>query len=96
MVIRSRLGLVLGAIAALGIPLILLAIGRTPAGASDSTIFDIAVGELVLGPVGLLAAGWAAGLRGIVAWVAYASLAVPILAILWFASIESAIRSIPG
>ena len=96
MTIRSRRGLVLGVIACTAVPITLLAIGRTPSGAPDATISVVASGEVVLGPLGLLLAGWAAGLNGRVTWCVYVAVAVPIVAIVWFAAIQSAIRTYPG
>jgi hypothetical protein len=46
----------------------------------------ILVSELVIGPIGIMVAGWSAGVRGMPGWVLLLITAVPLLAGVWVAS----------
>jgi hypothetical protein len=47
----------------------------------------ILVSEVVVGPIGIVVAGWSAGVRGMPAWVLLLISAVPLLAGVWIASV---------
>jgi hypothetical protein len=46
----------------------------------------ILVSEVVIGPIGIVVAGWSAGVRGMPGWVLLVITAVPLLAAVWLAS----------
>jgi hypothetical protein len=93
MTMRSRLGVIFGAFIALVVPVsfgiyaYLLGNGIVALEAEPSTmeaLTSIALTELLLGPIGIVIAGMAAGLRRMSAWVSLFVVAVPGLAIFWF------------
>jgi hypothetical protein len=98
MVTGSRRGVALGVIIALGIPALNFGVallwqlgllplgdhdGATPNNALVQALFATVGWELVLGPVGILIAGWSAARRGIGAWISLIIVAGPAVLILW-------------
>ena len=43
----------------------------------------------LLGPIGIVIAGWSAGVRGAPAWLALIIVAVPVFAFVWFVCVAS-------
>jgi hypothetical protein len=90
---HRRTGLLLGALIALAVPVSMLVVAflwdrgvltLEPNGAFVQTLQAIAIYEIFLGPLGVVIAGRAAGLRGLVPWLVLILLAIPALAVLWF------------
>jgi hypothetical protein len=93
MTMRSGLGVIAGAVIALVVPLSFriyahfLENGILPVereGSTMGTLTSIALTELLLGPLGIAMAGWAARLRRTSAWVLLFLVSVPVLAVIWF------------
>lgn len=53
-------------------------------GSTMQTLTAIALGEVLLGPIGIVIAGRSAGLHGPGQWLASMIVAVPVLAFIWF------------
>jgi hypothetical protein len=47
------------------------------------------LGGILLGPIGIVIAGWFAGIRGFSAWFVLIILGIPLLTIAWFYAIAS-------
>ena len=46
-------------------------------------------GLVVLGPVGIVIAGWSAGVRDVLSWIAWLVVTIPTFVILWFGGVAS-------
>jgi hypothetical protein len=93
MTVRSPRGLVVGLAIALVIPVSywvlaqLVEHGIAPYDQTHSLLGPlgtIALSEVVLGPIGIGIAGWSAGVRSALAWLAVIVLGLPALAVVWF------------
>jgi hypothetical protein len=95
---RSKLGVGVGALLALAIPVTNIAVASLwqagvldlgPGGAHGpnnplvQTLFSTVGWEAVLGPVGILIGGWSAGIQGLQAWLRFLTVAAPILFVGW-------------
>src|SRR5512140_1979159 len=91
--VRSWRGVAIGGLIALVVPAfifvlsLLVNIGALSADQVDVPwVTWILVSEVVIGPIGIVIAGWSAGVRGMPAWVLLLITAVPLLAGVWVAS----------
>ena len=91
--VRSWRGVALGGVIALVVPVFIFAlsllvnIGALSADQADVPwVTWILVSEVVVGPIGIVIAGWSAGVRGMPGWVLLLITAVPLLAGVWLAS----------
>ena len=99
MAVRSRRGVAAGAFIALVVPVSaavlaqLLRAGIAPYEETHSLLGLISligwISLFVLGPVGLALAGWSAGIRSVLGWLAAIILVMPLLVIVWFVGIAS-------
>ena len=91
--VRSWRGVAIGGVIAVIVPVfifvlsLLVNIGALSAGQVDVPwVTWILVSEVVIGPIGIVVAGWFAGVRSMPAWVLLLITAVPLLAGVWLAS----------
>jgi hypothetical protein len=99
MAVRSRRGVAVGAFVALVVPVSyavlaqLLLAGIAPYEETHSLLGLIGligwISLLVLGPVGLAVAGWSAGIRSVLGWLAAIVVVMPLLVVVWFAGVAS-------
>jgi hypothetical protein len=91
--VTSRPGVLVGVVIALAIPVsywVLAALVSKGIAPYDQVkallgpLSVIALFELLLGPVGIAIAGWNAGIRNAIVWLALFIVAVPLLAFVWF------------
>ena len=89
----DRRGVVAGALIALAVPLVSLGVAYAwghgfvtlePNGPFVQAIEGTAMWEIVLGPVGLVVAGRAARLNGVLPWLALFIIGLPVVGVLWF------------
>lgn len=92
--VRSWRGVAIGGLIALVVPVtffVLTLLVNGGALTADSIrapwLTWILLSEVVLGPIGIVVAGWSAGVRGMPAWVLLLITAVPLLAAVWVASV---------
>jgi len=90
---RSGRGLLAGLFVALVVPISFLGLALLVQGGIApydgvhelmSVLSPIALTEVLLGPVGIVIAGRAVGLRGAPAWIAAVVLGIPVLGFIWF------------
>lgn len=90
---RSWPGILIGATIALSIPVVyyvvailldkgIAVIARD--GTTMNTLTTIALGEALLGPIGIVVAGRSVGLRGAIGWLAYLVVTIPVVFVGWF------------
>ena len=97
MMVRSRRGVAIGVVIVLAVPIafLLLAVlvqnGIAPYEPIHAQINGIGligwVSLAVLGPVGIAIAGWSAGVRGVLAWLAVVIVFGPMFVALWLMSV---------
>jgi hypothetical protein len=97
MAIRSIRGLVVGATVALVVPVLswsaaALVRADVVSAAAARPLLDVVgllawVALLVLGPLGIAIAGWSAGIRDVLTWVAWLILLVPAFVVVWFVAV---------
>ena len=95
--IRSRRWVAVGVTVALIVPILSWILARliladivsaATAGPGLNLFGTLAWAALfVLAPVGLAIAGWAGGVRGFLAWIAYLIVAVPAYVMIWFVGV---------
>ena len=92
--VRSWRGVALGGLIALAIPAfvfvltLLVNVGALSADQVDVPwVTWILVSEVAIGPIGIVIAGWFAGVRGMPGWVLLLITAVPLLAGVWLAAV---------
>lgn len=91
--VRSWRGVAIGALIALVVPLfifvliLLVNVGALSADQVDVPwVTWILVSEVVIGPIGIVIAGWSAGVRSMAGWILLLITAVPLLAGVWLAA----------
>jgi hypothetical protein len=100
MTVKSRGGLAVGVFIALVVPIsywVLALLVENGIAAYDQThaLFDGPLGLIgwislfLLGPIGIVIAGWSAGVRGAPAWLALIVIAVPVFAFVWFVCVAT-------
>ena len=97
MMVRSRRGVALGVVIVLSVPIAFLVLavlvqhGIAPYDPIHAQINAIGligwVSLAVLGPVGIAIAGWSAGVRGVLAWLAVVIVFGPMFVALWLMSV---------
>lgn len=97
MMVRSRRGVALGVVTVLSVPIAFLVLavlvqnGIAPYDPIHAQINGIGligwVSLAVLGPVGIVVAGWSAGVRGVLAWLAVVIVFGPLFIALWLMSV---------
>jgi hypothetical protein len=100
MTVKSKGGLAVGVFIALVVPIsywVLALLVENGIAPYDQT-HALFVGPLgligwislfLLGPIGIVIAGWSAGVRGAPAWLALIIVAVPVFAFVWFVCVAS-------
>ncbi len=93
---RSRAGVAVGAVIALIVPVSALVLAQlidlqiAPYGLVEDWFPTMGgllwASLLILGPVGIVVAGWSAGLRGWGPWLALLVVSLPLYAYFWFVS----------
>lgn len=94
MTVRSRRGVAIGALIALWAPIGALALAAlvknkiAPYDSIHERVNEIGVllwaSLTVFGPIGIVTAGWSAGVRGVLAWLALVVVVGPLFVALWF------------
>ena len=94
--VRSTPAILVGAVLALGIQVVSIAVAAMwswgaiephPNGALMQALQAVGWPALLLSPIGLVIAVWAAGIRSILGWTAALLYGLPMLAVIWFVSV---------
>jgi hypothetical protein len=95
---RQTVGTIVGIVVALAIPVSNGVVAMLWGGGAIQLDRDGAVVQgleapglagVLLGPIGIVIAGWFAGVRGVGGWIVLMILGVPLLTMLWFYAVAS-------
>ncbi len=92
--VKSWQGTAVGACIALVVPMaffllaLLLKIGVVPSDQMHAPLLTLIMfSEVLLGPIGIVIAGWSAGVRGFVPWLFLIIVAAPLVGAVWIVSV---------